>query len=332
MGTKTVDAETLGTTTRELDEAQKVPVRFQSVHGYRRAYRSVGEGPALLLLHGIGDSSVSWVPLIPKLAERYTVITPDLLGHGNSSKPRADYSIAAYANGMRDLLDVLDVAKVTVIGHSLGGGIAAQMAYQYPERVERLILVASGGVSRQVTPVLRLLSAPFADLALPMLHWPLARVYGRLALQILRRSGHRLGTDADELTRIFDALPDASARTAFVRTLRSAVDWRGQVITMLDRCYLADAMPVLLMWGTKDGVIPVEHAHLAHSCMPNSRLVIFEGAGHFPHHVDPDRFLAELNTFMDETEPLQHDRERWRQRLRDGGQRLPDVETREVVG
>lgn len=313
-------------------EALNAPVKFQSVHGYRRAYRKMGDGPALLLLHGIGDSSVSWVPLIPRLAERYTVITPDLLGHGNSSKPRADYSIAAYANGMRDLLDVLDIDKVTVVGHSLGGGVAAQMAYQYPERLERLVLVSSGGVSRQVTPILRMVSAPFADFTLPLLHWPLARVGGRLGLELLRRSGHDLGRDADELIRVFDALPDGSARTAFVRTLRSAVDWRGQVITMLDRCYLADAMPVLLVWGTNDGVIPVEHAHIAHSCMPNSRLVIFDGAGHFPHHTDPDRFVDELLQFIDETEPLRHDRDRWRTRLREGGQRLPDVETREVVG
>jgi len=299
-------------------ENDETAVRFHTVHGYRRAYRMMGSGPALLLLHGIGDSSASWVPLMPALAERYTVVAPDLLGHGESDKPRADYSVAAYANGMRDLLDVVGIEQATVVGHSLGGGVAAQLAYQYPERCERLVLVATGGVSRRVTPFLRLAAAPMAELALPLLRLPLTRLGGRIALDVLRRSGQNLGRDSDELRRVFDGLPDGQARLAFTRTLRSVVDWRGQVVTMLDRCYLAESMPVLLIWGAHDGVIPVGHANKAHAAMPNSRLVIFDEAGHFPHHTDPERFIKELNEFLDDTEPLEHDRDRWRDRLRTG--------------
>src|SRR3954468_4177803 len=232
------------------------PTRFVTVHGHERAYRICGSGPALLLLHGIGDSSASWVPLMRPLAEKYTVIAPDFLGHGESAKPRADYSVAAYANGMRDLLDVLGIDQATVVGHSLGGGVAAQLTYQHPTRVSRLALVASGGVAREVSPALRWASTPAADVVLPLLKFPPARLVAMAGIEVLRRSGTDIGRDAEELGRVLDALPDVAARGAFSRTLRSVVDWRGQVVTMLDRSYLAEAMAVLLVWGAHDAVIP----------------------------------------------------------------------------
>lgn len=301
-----------------LADPDPAAIRYETIHGHRRAYRMMGEGPPLLLLHGIGDSSEGWRPLLPLLAERFTVIAPDLLGHGASDKPRADYSVAAYANGMRDLLEVLDIDRVTVVGHSLGGGVAAQLAYQYPDRVERLVLVATGGVSRDVSLVLRVAAAPLAEIALLPMQLPFARVGGRVVVEVLKAVGHDLGRDADNVMRVFDGLPDGSARTAFNRTLRSAVDWRGQVVTMLDRCYLAEAMPTLLVWGDRDGVIPVEHAALAHAAMRSSRLEIFADAGHFPHHTDPDRFVALLGDFIDTTEPATHDPEVWQALLRRG--------------
>ncbi|WP_426571180.1 alpha/beta fold hydrolase [Aquihabitans sp. McL0605] len=292
--------------------------QFVTIHGHRRAYRVCGSGPALLLLHGIGDSSASWVPLMRTLAEQYTVIAPDLLGHGESDKPRADYSVAAYANGMRDLLDVLGIDKATVVGHSLGGGVAAQMTYQHPTRVERLALVSSGGVSREVSPFLRLASTPAADLFLPFLRFPPVRLTAMAGIELLRRSGTDMGRDAEELSRVLDALPDVAARGAFSRTLRSVVDWRGQVVTMLDRSYLAEAMPVLLIWGAHDAVIPVAHAQIAHEMMPGSQLEIFADAGHFPHHQDPERFVELLNGFIATTDPVTFNRNRWRRLLREG--------------
>lgn len=302
-------------------------VRFHTVHGYRRAYRMCGSGPPLLLLHGIGDSSESWLPLMPALAERYTLIAPDLLGHGESDKPRADYSASAYANGMRDLLTVLGVPRVTFVGHSLGGGVAAQFAYQYPHRVDRLVLVASGGAGREVTPLLRLLSLPLAELALPPLRLPGSKQLARLVTTALRVADTDIGRDAHEVLRVFNGLPRSDSQFAFTRTLRSVVDWRGQVVTLLDRAYLAQDLPMLLMWGDRDGVIPVAHAHRAHVAMPWSRLEIFEGAGHFPHHSDPDRFLALLDDFMATTRPAEFDDQAWRRRLRNG----PDAPASESV-
>ena len=262
-------------------------VQYCTVHGYRRAYVRAGKGPALLLIHGIGDSSDSWRPVLKELSKTHTVIAPDLLGHGRSEKPRADYSVAAYANGMRDLLSVLDVDRVTVVGHSLGGGVAAQFAYQFPDRCERLVLVDSGGVGRSVSPLLRLATLPGVELLMPLFGLPPVKALGRTAAELLQQFDMALGRDAEEVLAVFDALPDTSARQAILRTLRSSVDWRGQVITMLDRAYLAEGIPTLIIWGRRDAIIPLGHGRLAHAAMPGSELEIFDEAGHFPHHLTP---------------------------------------------
>jgi pimeloyl-ACP methyl ester carboxylesterase len=304
---------------RVVPEPVDTAIKVVTIHGYDRAYRMAGDGPALLLLHGIGDSSDGWEPLMAELAPHFTVIAPDLLGHGRSAKPRADYSVAAYANGMRDLLDVLDVDSATVVGHSLGGGVAAQFAYQYPERCERLVLVAAGGVGPEVNPVLRLVSLPGADLALMTMQLPTSRLATRLVMEALKRTGADLGRDAEELTRVIDGMPDAAARGAFSRTLRSVVDWRGQVVTMRDRAYLTDEVPVLLVWGAHDAVIPVHHAELAAAAMPSAQLEIFDEAGHFPHHSDPERFVQLVTEFVQRTEAATHVPAQRRALLRSAG-------------
>jgi len=293
-------------------------IQYRRIHGYRRAFVRMGAGPALLLIHGIGDSSDTWKTVIPILARDHTVIAPDLLGHGRSDKPRADYSVAGYANAMRDLLTVLDIERATVVGHSLGGGVAMQFAYQYPERCERVVLVATGGVARAVNPFLRLASAANADLLLPLLRLAPTRLVGRAFLAALRRLDTDLGRDAHELRLVFDALPDAVSVRAFVRSLRAVVDPRGQVVTMLDRCYLNRGLPTLLVWGTRDGIVPFRHAELAHAAMHWSRLEVFDGAGHYPHHHDPARFIAVLRHFLESTAPASHDPRAWREILHRG--------------
>jgi pimeloyl-ACP methyl ester carboxylesterase len=291
-------------------------LRFRVVHGYRRAFRLAGAGPPLVLIHGIGDSSATWAPVIGELARRHLVIAPDLLGHGSSAKPRADYSVAAYANGVRDLLGVLGVERATLVGHSLGGGVAMQFAYQFPERTERLVLVGSGGAGPDVTPVLRAMTLPGAAMALHLLRLPGARLQVGVVVAALRALGTGLGQDGADLLRMVDALPDATARAAFIRTLRAVVDWRGQVVTWLDRCYLTRGMPTLLVWGERDAIVPVAHARRAHAAMPGSRLVVFDGAGHFPFHTDPLRFVAVVEDFLATTRPGTWSAEQWRQLLR----------------
>jgi pimeloyl-ACP methyl ester carboxylesterase len=304
-------------TVRELTPS----LQYRTIHGYRRAFRIAGSGPAILLVHGIGDNSTTWSTVQSKLAQRFTVIAPDLLGHGKSDKPRADYSVAAYANGMRDLLSVLDIEHVTVVGHSLGGGVAMQFAYQFPQLVERLILVGSGGVTKDVNIALRIASVPMGSEALALLRLPLVLP----ALQVLGRIGGALfgstgvGRDIPDVLRILEDLPEPTASSAFARTLRAVVDWRGQVVTMLDRCYLTESVPVQLIWGSRDSVIPVAHARMAHAAMPGSQLELFEGSGHFPFHDDPDRFVELVEKFIDGTEPALHDQDTLRNLLRTGG-------------
>jgi len=295
-------------------------LRFETIHGYRRAYRIAGSGPALLLIHGIGDNSTTWAAVHARLAGHFTVIAPDLLGHGRSDKPRADYSVAAYANGMRDLLSVLDVDKVTVVGHSLGGGVAMQFAYQFPHLVDRLILVGAGGVTRDVNIALRLASLPIGGEALALLRLPLVlpalQTTGRLVGTVLGSTG--IGRDIPTVLRILADLPEPTASSAFTRTLRAVVDWRGQVVTMLDRCYLTESVPVQLIWGAQDSVIPVSHAHIAHAAMPGSRLEIFADSGHFPFHDDPDRFVVVVQDFIATTAAAERDNAALRELLRKG--------------
>jgi pimeloyl-ACP methyl ester carboxylesterase len=309
------------TNLRPVREVTAPTLQYRTIHGYKRAFRIAGEGPAILLIHGIGDNSTTWTGVHARLAQRFTVIAPDLLGHGKSDKPRADYSVAAYANGMRDLLSVLDIERVTIVGHSLGGGVAMQFAYQFPQLVERLILVSAGGVTKDVNFVLRLASLPMGSEAMALLRLPLVLPAVQIAGRIMGKAigTTALGHDLPNMLRVLNDLPERTASAAFSRTLRAVVDWRGQIVTMLDRCYLTEAIPVQIIWGTRDSVVPVQHAKMAHAAMPGSRLEIFEGSGHFPFHDDPARFLDIVERFIDSTVPPEYDQGAMRQLLRRGG-------------
>jgi pimeloyl-ACP methyl ester carboxylesterase len=284
------------------------------VHGHRRAFVRAGSGPPLLLLHGVGNSAQTWAGVLDRLAASHTVIAPDLLGHGSSDKPRGDYSIAGYANGMRDLLSVLDVEQVTVIGHSLGGGIALQFAYQFPELVQRLVLVGSGGLGPDLSAGLRMATLPGAEAVLTAL----AAASGglRTGLRVVEGAAAALGwkrmSDLAEAADAILALRDVEARRAFLRTLRGVVDSHGQAITALDRLYLANAVPMLVIWGSRDPIVPAAHADTVRSLVPTARVEVFEGAGHWPHLDDPDRFCASLLDFLASTPAAAHDRSSWR--------------------
>src|SRR3954467_15501917 len=172
-----------------------------TLHGHRVSYRRDGWGPAILLIHGVTGSSETWDDVIPFLSDRYTVIAPDLLGHGKSAKPRGDYSLGAYASGIRDLLRAIGLERATFVGHSLGGGVAMQLAYQFPERCERLVLVDSGGLGREVSILLRAASLPGSEFVLPALTHPRLLDAGRAVDGFLRRFGLNLNTDINEMAR-----------------------------------------------------------------------------------------------------------------------------------
>jgi pimeloyl-ACP methyl ester carboxylesterase len=286
------------------------------LHGHRVFYRSAGSGPVLVLVHGITSTSETWSNVLPFLAERFTVVAPDLLGHGESAKPRGDYSLGAYASGIRDLLIALGHERATFVGHSLGGGIAMQLAYQFPEHCERLVLVSSGGLGRDITGLLRAASMPGSELVLPLLANARILGAGRAVGRVLGRVGLRVHTDLGEVLRGHASLSDGEARAAFVHTLRTIVDPGGQRVDASDRLYLAQAIPFLVVWGQRDPIIPVEHALAAHRLVPGSRLELFPQAGHFPHLDDPLRFVRLLVEFMETTEPARIDAGTWKALLR----------------
>ena len=283
---------------RDLDE-----VRVVDLHGHPVTYRQRGEGPPVLLLHGITSSSQTWADVLPALAERHTVIAPDLLGHGASAKPRGDYSLGAFASDMRDLLVALGHERATVVGHSLGGGVAMQFSYQFPERTERLALVSSGGLGREVHPVLRAAALPGADWVLPAVARTGALRAGAAAGRFLARVGLPPSPDVQGIADGVATLEDADTCRAFLHTARSILDLGGQRVNASDKLYLAADLPVLIVWGARDPMIPVAHGRAAHALLPHSRLEVFERAGHFPFRDEPARFVALLHDFLAATEP-----------------------------
>jgi pimeloyl-ACP methyl ester carboxylesterase len=288
------------------------------LHGHCVAYRSAGTGPVIVLVHGITSNSATWERVMPALAKRFTVIAPDLLGHGGSAKPRGDYSLGAYASGVRDLLIALGHDRATFVGHSLGGGVAMQLAYQFPERCDRLVLIDSGGLGEEVNLLLRMATLPGAEFVLPVLASERVLAAGRGVGGLFGRVGLRLHTDIEEMARGHASLADRDARAALVHTLRTIVDPKGQRVNASDRLYLAEEVPFLVVWGQRDSIIPVAHAHSVHEQVPTSRLEIFEKAGHFPHVDEPLRFIEVLTDFIDTTTPADLPPERWRELLKKG--------------
>jgi pimeloyl-ACP methyl ester carboxylesterase len=273
------------------------------IHDHEVSCLIGGDGPALVLIHGMAGSAVAWKHVLPSLARRFTVVVPDLLGHGASAKPRGEYSISGHANVVRDLLAALGHERVTLVGQSFGGGVAMQLAYQYPEHCERLVLVSSGGLGREVSPLLRALSLPGAEHVFPLFCSPTLRNAGQRVVDWLGRLGLRPAPAAEEAWRSYTALAERDARRAFFRTLQSVIDPGGQSVSATDRLYLASQVPTLIVWGKEDALIPVSHAIAAHSAIPGSRLEIFYGVGHFPHCEAPERFVDVLLAFIDATTP-----------------------------
>src|SRR5215208_2382179 len=273
-----------------------------TLHGHRVSYRYGGDGPLLVLIHGITSSSASWEPVLPGLAEHFTILAPDLLGHGQSDKPAGDYSLGSHACLVRDLMLALGHERGTIVGHSLGGGVAMQVGYQFPELVGRLVLVASGGLGREVSVFLRAVTLPGSELVLPLIASRAVLDAGAAVSRALGRIGLQAGSDLAEIARGIASLNELGARRAFVHTARAVIDAGGQRVDARDRLYLAQAVPSLIVWGGIDPIIPAEHGRRAHGLMPGSRLEVFDAAGHFPHVDEPLRFERVLRAFVASTE------------------------------
>lgn len=292
-----------------------VDTKTVQVHGHSVSYLEAGSGPLLVLVHGMAGTAENWSSVVEPLSLRHAVIAPDFPGHGMSAAGGGDYSLGSLASGLRDLLLTLGRERATVVGHSLGGGVALQFTYQFPEMVERLVLVSSGGLGPDVSPILRAAALPGADLFISAT----AGVGRRLGSALGRGMGMlgmRPSADVAEVARGYATLADAERRKAFLATLRAVVGTEGQRVAALDRLYLAEALPLLIVWGERDPIIPVAHAEEAHRALPGSRLEVFEDVGHLPQLEAPGRFIAALERFLAETEPAEFDREEWRSRFK----------------
>jgi pimeloyl-ACP methyl ester carboxylesterase len=240
---------------------------------------------------------------MPTLAERFTVLAPDLLGQGGSDTPEGEYSLGSHADMLRDLLDALGLEQATLIGQSLGGGVAMQFAYQFPERCERLILINSGGLGREVTRYLRMLTIPGFEYLFPLFcSQRFCDAVSAIATRFAR-AGAQSNPATEEVWRSYASLAHAERRRAFFRALREVVDLGGQSVNALGRLHWAEQVPILIVWGARDPFIPVNHAIAAHEAMPGSRLEIFEGVGHYPHCEAPERLVEVLIDFIASTQP-----------------------------
>jgi pimeloyl-ACP methyl ester carboxylesterase len=275
------------------------------LHGHRVIYRTAGSGPPVVLIHGMVNSSKHWERVALQLAERHTVIAPDLIGHGDSATPRGDYSLGAHASVIRDLLASIGIDRASIVGHSFGGGVAMVFFYQFPQRTERLGLISAGGLGHEVSPMLRSAAVPGAQALLSF-------VAHRRVVDLLANGGARMRTRGDRrgvyleaIARAMRPLERAGSRTAFIQTLRAVIDVKGQRISARDRLYLLDAMPTLIVWGERDNTIPLEHGRYTHEQVPHSRFETLPKAAHFPHLEDPDGLAAILGDWLATTEPAQ---------------------------
>ena len=280
--------------------------KFLDLHGDRIAFLDEGQGEVVLLLHGMAGSSATWRSVIGPLSRKYRVIAPDLIGHGQSAKPRSDYSLGAFAVFLRDLLDELGVTSATIVGHSLGGGVAMQFTYQHPDYCQRLILISSGGLGQEVGLTLRLLSAPGAELILPIIAPSPVLAGGEKVRSWLARFGIQTPR-GDEIWSGYSSFADRETRHSFLRTLRSVVDYRGQSVSALNRLGVKADTPTMAIWGDQDAIIPVEHAFAAHEARPGTRLEVLTGVGHFPQVERPTEVVDLIDDFIsrDRTESVE---------------------------
>jgi pimeloyl-ACP methyl ester carboxylesterase len=281
----------------DTDEVTSVPW-----YSGRLSYQRAGSGPAVLLIHGMAGSRETWQLAQHLLAESCDVVAVDLPGHGRSSLPNGDFSLGSLAAAMRDLLDRLGIDRATIIGHSLGGGIALQFTYQFPERCERLVLVSSGGLGREVSPFLRLLSLPGASVALSGLLVLRRSERAQKVARLFHPLAHHVLEDLPLMLTHFAALQEPTLRHSFIGTIRAVIDTRGQRVTAVDRLPLASKIPVMVIWGRRDQMIPHSHALAVAQALPHTRIEVFDEAGHYPHEHDPERFARAVARFINETE------------------------------
>jgi pimeloyl-ACP methyl ester carboxylesterase len=270
---------------------------FIDVDGIRVHYQDAGDrdAPAMVLIHGFASSTLVWSKVFLKLAAAgYRVIALDLLGYGYSAKPRnGEYTIAGQTKLLTRLLDHLGIPRAIFVGSSYGGAVAATCALDYPDRVEKLILIGAVNNNRPLDfTLMRLFGSPlFGDVVSPLLigsrrllRWRMKRVYDRHSWVLDERR-----VDARHLP-----LRAAGTQRAIIRTVRS---WDAERIS---RDAHLITQPTLLLWGENDLDIPLADGERLHAEIPGSRLIVFLNCGHIPHEEYPEAFTNVVTDFCKE--------------------------------
>jgi 4,5:9,10-diseco-3-hydroxy-5,9,17-trioxoandrosta-1(10),2-diene-4-oate hydrolase len=262
----------------------------------RTRYWTLGdEGPPLVLIHGIGASVESWAETIHALAETHRVYALDLVGFGHSDKPSAPYTLSFLAQFVADFMESQDIRRASVIGHSLGGGVALKLALEHAEKVDKLVLVSSAGLGREGHVFFKLGS-------LPLVGEVLTRPSRERTAQFLEEMFYDPEMVTDELVDLnYDLMCRPGAQKAYLAALRSIATVFGarktvirSIVDNLDEV----TAPTLVVWGEQDAMLPVSHAHVAAEAIPDARLHVFQGCGHCAPMEKAEAFNALVSDFL----------------------------------
>jgi pimeloyl-ACP methyl ester carboxylesterase len=269
---------------------------FVSVHGMRLHWAEMGEANQrvpVVLLHGLNDSYLTWRRVAPELAVDRRVLMPDLPGYGLSERPDASYELRWHAHVMAMWLEAVGLEKVDIVGHSFGGGVAQVMLLECAEKIRRLVLVASGGLGRQVAPALRLASLPHV-----------VELFGQHFMAFGTRvalHGQRAGFSKQEIRELSVMNGAPGSARAFARTVRDVIDWRGQRRAFFQKAHeLSELPPIALCWGDRDAIIPIAQGRAFVESVDGVRLTQFDNCGHYLHNEQPSQFARTLREFLDD--------------------------------
>mgnify|MGYP006299848815 FL=1 len=281
-----------------MNQAHKPEDKFVTLDSVKTRYWEIGErGPRIVLIHGIGGFAENWRFNIENLAGHFKVYAVDLVGFGKSGKPKAPYTYDYFARFIKEFIDVMEIDKAVLIGHSLGGGIAMRFALMFPGRVEKLVLVDSAGLGKEISKIFKLISLPgFGELVTRPDRTRTLKMYKNL---VYDRS--LLSEEMVDLGFSFSSSP--GAQQAFLKTARGTVNifgFKRKAINPIRRNLHRIEVPVLVLWGERDAIIPVRHAYIAKDGIPDAELEVFENCGHIPMIECPDEFNTAVVKFLRE--------------------------------
>lgn len=272
--------------------------RYIQVGNLKTRYWALGDkGTVVVLIHGLGVSADIWIHNVEPLAKRHRVYVPDLIGFGRSDKPGPSFSPLDYSRFLDDFMNTLNIDRASLVGQSLGGGIALQYTLQFPQKVSKLVLVGSAGLGKEVIWTLRVMSLPLVG---ELFSYP-SRKGVELAFKWAVRNRALITKDFVEL--YYNLFSQPGFRKFFLRILRLIVNIRGAreetLVPIMNNLHKI-TQPVLIIWGEKDRVLPLKHGYLAKEKLPNARLKIMEGCGHIPFFERSDEFNRHVLEFLPE--------------------------------